>query len=94
MLGFMVALIAGFATPHLVEPMARPAARAMSREIPIEPEELLLVAFMIAMLVAALIAAASGESNAFAVMLGGILGYFAVRLMAMIRRSVDGKNRD
>ena len=93
MLGFIVGLIAGFATPHLEEPVARPVARAIAHEIPIEPEELLLLAFMIALLIASVIAAAAESSNAFSVVLGGTIGYFAVRILAMVRRAIDGRPR-
>ena len=86
MFGFLIALVAGFATPKLEEPLARPVAKAMARFVPVEPGEMRLLAFILAMLIAALVAGIFGSVSALGLMVGGAFGYFGQRIIAAIQR--------
>ncbi|ROT98584.1 hypothetical protein [Histidinibacterium lentulum] len=89
MLGFLIAALAGFLTPKLEEPAARPLAKSLSSSVKVEPGEIRTLAFMLALLGAALLSTALDSDNAFAVVLGGVLGYFGTRIVAALRRAMD-----
>ncbi|GGL67264.1 hypothetical protein [Wenxinia marina] len=89
MFAFILGLIAGFVTPHLDEPVARPLARGVAKEIPVEPNEVRLVSFMAALLAAALIAEIFDSEALVGLTFGAVLGYFATRLVAAVRRAMD-----
>jgi len=90
LLGFIIAVIAGFLTPHAEQPLARPLARALGGAIRLEAGEMRLLSFMLMMLLAGLASALLSSGSAFWVMLGGALGYFATRLMEAARRGLGG----
>lgn len=94
MLGFLVAIVAGFLTPHAEAPLARPLARAAERWITLEAGEVRLVAFALMLLAAGLIAVLLGSGNAFWIVLGGTLGYFGTRILAAAREAIDARRRD
>lgn len=92
MLGFIVAAIAGFITPQLEVPAARPVVRMLEQHITLEAAETRLIAFIIAMLAAGVIASLLDSGSAFWMILGGALGYFATRLVAAARAAMDARN--
>lgn len=89
MLGFICAVIAGFAAHYVEEPLVRPLARALQGKIDIEPAETRLVGFIITMLIAGVVAELLRNGSAFWVILGGALGYFALRIIAAVKSLVD-----
>lgn len=92
MLGFLVAVAAGFATPHLEGPVARPLAKMMEKYITLEVSEIRLIAFMVAMLAAGVVSALLHSGMTFWVILGGALGYFATRIVAATREAIDARD--
>lgn len=92
MFGFLVALAAGFATPKLEEPLARPVARALAPHIPVQPNEMRLLAFMIALLIAVLVAGIFNSGSPLGLLVGAILGYFGRRIVAALQ-GLSGGNR-
>lgn len=94
MIGFIVAIIAGFLTPLLEAPIVNPLVKALEGNIKIEPNEHRLIAFMIAMIIAGLIAALISSGTAFWIIFGGILGYFGKRLFAAAKQQIDDHDED
>ncbi|MBI1418449.1 MAG: hypothetical protein GC146_14625 [Limimaricola sp.] len=93
MLGFIVALIAGFVTPYIEEPVARPVAQALSGAIKLESGEMRAFAFMLMALAAGLLATLLASGSAFWIAAGTVLGYFATRIVAAAKAAVDGRPR-
>lgn len=91
MLGFLVAIAAGFATPHLEDPVARPLAKLMGKYITVEVTEIRLIAFMVAMLAAGVVSALLHSGMTFWVILGGALGYFASRVVPALREMFEAR---
>ena len=94
MIGFLVALIAGYFTPQLDSPVSVPLRRSISAHVPVQEVELRLISFIVAMLAAGLIAALFDSGSAFWVILGGALGYFGKRLFAAGQREVERRRAD
>lgn len=94
MLGFLAAIAAGFATPHLEAPLARPAVKLLGRYITIDAEELRLVSFIIALLIASVVAVLLASGSPFWIVIGTTLGYFATRLVAAAKVAMDNRNAD
>ncbi|MEL6958221.1 MAG: hypothetical protein AAGL89_04630 [Pseudomonadota bacterium] len=92
MLGFIIAVVAGAATPMIEAPLARPLAQALSDVMPLEDGELRAFAFMIAMIIAGILCAIFGTGSALGLAVGGTLGYFVVRLARWIQRVIEGRN--
>jgi len=93
MLGFVVALLAGFLTPHIEVPLVRPLVRKIAPHLRIEETEVRMVSFAVMMLVAGLIAALLRSGGAFWVILGGVLGYFVLRLFEAGRLALEQRRR-
>lgn len=91
MLGFLIAIAAGFATPHLEAPVARPLAKMMEKHFTVEASEVRLIAFMVAMLAAGVVSALLHSGMTFWVILGGAIGYFGSRLIAAAREIIDAR---
>jgi hypothetical protein len=91
MFGFLIAVAAGAATPMLEGPLARPVARAMGANVEIADGELRALAFMIAMIIAGVVCALFSSGSALGLAVGGALGYFGVRLLRWLQRSVDSR---
>lgn len=85
MFGFLVAIAAGFLTPQLDAPVARPLVRKMEKHFTVELAETRLISFIVAMLLAGVISALLDSGSAFWVILGGALGYFGIRLVAAVQ---------
>jgi hypothetical protein len=93
MLGFIVAVVAGWLTPVLEEPLARPLAKAIGGVVRVEAGEMRALAFIIAMLAAGVAAELFDSGSTFWVILGGAIGFFATRLVAALRAVIEGKPR-
>ena len=93
MLGFLVAVAAGFITPHIEGPVAGPIVKALDGFIKIEAQEMRLTAFMLALLAAAVIAAILNSGSVFGIIFGAILGYFGTRIVAKLKQVIDGQNK-
>lgn len=90
MLGFLIALGAGFLTPMIEGPVARPLARAMGQTIEVSDAELRALSFMVAMIVAGLLCAVFSTGSPLGLAVGGALGYFGVRLVRWLERIIKG----
>lgn len=88
MIGFLLAVAAGFAVPYAIEPLARPVANAARPWLHVEDAELPLLAFILLMLAVSVLAALVTGGSAFLLLLGGGVGYFAPRAVAGLR---DGR---
>ena len=91
MLGFIVAIGAGFIVPHLEAPLGRPVAKFLSKHITLEATETRLISFVIAMLGAGIAAALLDSGTMFWMTLGGALGYFGARLVAAGKTAMDAR---
>jgi type IV secretory pathway TrbD component len=91
MLGFVVAVVAGFLTPAAEETLARPVERALREHILLDQGERRLLAFVLVMLLAGVAANLLNSGSPFWVILGGALGYFGTRLVAAARRVLDAR---
>lgn len=91
MFGFLIALGAGFLTPHLEKPLAEPLSQTLKGKIDVAPAEMRLLAFMIALFVGAVVCAALGTGSMFTIVIGGTLGYFGTRIIEMVKGAIDGK---
>lgn len=91
MLGFVLAVVAGFLTPAAEDTLAKPVASALSSYILLEPGERRLLAFMLVMLIAGIAANLLDSGGPFWVILGGSVGYFATRLIAAARGAMDAR---
>ncbi|MEO1639267.1 MAG: hypothetical protein AAFU41_08475 [Pseudomonadota bacterium] len=93
MLGFLVAVAAGFITPQIEGPVAGQIVKALEGSITIEANEKRLIAFMVALLAAAVIAALLDSGSVFGIIVGAILGYFGTRIVAKIKQVIDGQSK-
>lgn len=91
MFGFLIAAAAGFATPMLEGPAARPVARMLGQSIEIEDTEIRLIAFIIAMVIAAVVASIFDSGSMLGLLIGGALGYFGTRLFGALKRVIEGR---
>ena len=81
MLAFIVAVVAGFLTPHVESSIGKSVTQALSDHITVEPGESRLIAFLVVMLLAGIVIALIGGGSPFWVILGGAIGVFLSRLI-------------
>lgn len=91
MFGFVIALVAGFLAPHAEAPLARPLAEAIRGVVKLEDGEMKLLSFMIVMLIAGAACAMFDTGSPLGVILGGVIGYFGLRLSTYAKSKIDGK---
>lgn len=91
MLGFIVAVIAGFLVPMIEKPVTMPVVKFLGGYLKVDPSETRAVGFMIAILGAAIVAALLDSGTTFGIVLGAVLGYFGQRLYALLRRIIDAR---
>jgi hypothetical protein len=85
MFTFVIAFIAGLATPF-AEPHIKTALESLTLDdLKIEPGEFRTFAFAVMMVAAALLSALGGGGSAIALAVGGLLGLFGKRLFDAIR---------
>ncbi len=92
MLGFIIAVAAGFFTPLIGGLLVDPIVRVLGNHITIEADERPLIAFMLAMLVAGIASAVLVSGTPFWIILGGILGYFGSRIVEAVRKVMAERN--
>lgn len=93
MLGFILAVVAGWLTPVAEGPVARPLAKAMRPQVAVEEGEMRVLAFIFMMLVAGLLAEIFDSGSAFWVIAGGTLGFFGTRIVTWLRGVLGGRRR-
>jgi hypothetical protein len=93
MLGFVLAVVAGWLTPAAEGAVARPLARALGPRIVVEEREMRAFAFVVVMLAAGLLAEIFDSGSAFWVILGGAVGFFGTRIVEVVRAVIAGKPR-
>jgi hypothetical protein len=93
MLGFVLAIVAGWLTPYVEDPVIRPLAKALGPKFDVEEGEMIALAFMAVMLLAGLAAEVLDSGSAFWVILGGVIGFFGNRIVAALRSAIEGRSR-
>lgn len=91
MLGFLVAFIAGLLVPQIEGPVAGPVVKFLNGHIPVAETEKRAIAFMIALLGAAILAELLDSGSTFGVIFGAVLGYFGMRIYAVLKRIIDAR---
>ena len=86
---FIIALIAGFITPYLDGPVARPIAKLLSPLFAVEESEHRLISFMVALLGTGLLTRVFYSGTPFWIAIGLVLGYFALRIVAGAKAMMD-----
>ena len=94
MFGFLIAVAAGFLTPFAEAPLARPLARLLERHMTLEPGEVRVISFMVILLVAAILCAIFNSGSVFGIVLGAILGYFGLRIIAAVKDMMAARSKD
>ena len=94
MLGFLIAVAAGFLAPYLEDPLAKPLAETMRNHMTLETGEVRLLSFILMMVAAGLLSILFDSGNAFGLAVGGGLGYFLLRLTAALRVIIEGRKPD
>ena len=94
MLTFILAVIAGFATPY-IEPALTKILQSRLTDISVKAGEYQIITFVLLLIAVAIAAIVSGlMASAFTVLCGGALGLFGVRLFKILRDLVDGQRGD
>ena len=93
MLGFIIAVGAGFAVPMLEDPVGQTLADMLRKVMPVEVGEARIIALLAVLLVVTFLALIFGGGSPFAIAIGITLGYFATRLVGMVKQAID-KNAD
>ena len=94
MLTFILAVIAGFATPY-IEPALTKILQSRLTDIAVKAGEYQIITFVLLLIAVAIAAIVSGlMASAFTVLCGGALGLFGVRLFKILRDLVDGQRGD
>ena len=94
MLIFILAVIAGFATPY-IEPSLTKVLQPRLADDNVNNGDYQTITFVLLLIAVAIAAIVSGFSaSASTVLFGGALGLFGVRLFKIIRALVDGKSGD
>lgn len=92
MLGFIIALIGGFAAPYLDDMAARPVADALPKKtMAVEDGEIRALSVLIALLVVTLVCTIFNSGSLFGIAVGMVIGYFLTRLVAALKQAADPK---
>lgn len=91
MLGFLIAVGAGFLVPVIEGVVGETIAEALRKNMELEMSETRVISVLVALLAASLLAMAFDSGNAFSIALGLTIGVFGMRLIAVIKKAVDGK---
>lgn len=92
MLGFIIAIGAGFLVPMLEDPVGQTLSDKLHKVMPIEVGEARIIALFAALLAVSLLAVLFDSGSAFGIAVGLTLGYFGTRLVTMVKKAVDGKS--
>ncbi|MEO0358273.1 MAG: hypothetical protein AAF386_08270 [Pseudomonadota bacterium] len=90
---FIIAVGAGFATPYAEPHLQKFMKSVLSDDVPMAEGEFRTFTFVMLMLAVSLLAFGSNIS-AFAVILGGGLGLFGLRIFNALKSRVSGKKDD
>ncbi len=93
MVGFIFAFLAGFLTPHVEPALAQPLARALSRHMPVEAGETRVLALLVALAGAGVLCALFDTGSPLGLVIGGGLGYFALRLLAAAQKALETRGK-
>ncbi len=93
MIGFILAVVAGWLTPAVEGPLTRPLAKAMAPRILVEPGEMRALSFIIVMVAVGVLAELFDSGSTFWVILGGAIGFFGTRIIGALRVVIEGKPR-
>lgn len=94
MLGFLVAVAAGYLSDRAEKPLARPLAETLRPWIAVDEAEMRPLSFMLCLLLAGLLAELLHSGTPFWVILGGVLGYFGSRIIAAVQGEMERRKRD
>lgn len=86
MFGFLIALGAGFAIPHLKQPVVGPIMAQLRKFITVDEAETAAIAVMVATFGAAVVASVFDTGSAIGISIGVFIGYFATRILAVANR--------
>lgn len=90
MLGFIIAIALGAATPKIEDLVARPLAQLLGKNIEVFDDELPVLAFIIGMFTAAIISAIFSNGSGLAIVFGATIGFFGLRIVRLIQRLLEG----
>ncbi len=94
-MSFILAIIAGFVTPMVEGTVSGFLQKLQTKDIQIEAGENRALTFAILLLGVAVLANITGVSaNAFWLLIGGILGLFAMRIIAAVKGMASKKKTD
>ncbi|MEM1374433.1 MAG: hypothetical protein AAGF78_08650 [Pseudomonadota bacterium] len=89
MLAFIIAAAAGFVSRVVKERLVSALESVLMDKIDISTEEALALSYALCMLVAGVVIALAGSSiSAFVLLLGGLIGLFAMQIYAAIRKAI------
>jgi hypothetical protein len=91
MWAFILAVIAGLLVGPAEEPLAKPVARLIAPVVRIDPAEMRLLSFALLMLIVGVLAELLHSGSTFWVILGGVIGLFAMRIYAFVKARIDNR---
>ncbi|SEW17231.1 hypothetical protein SAMN04488515_1392 [Cognatiyoonia koreensis] len=91
MLGFLIAVGAGFLVPVIEGAVGETIAESLRKHMELEMSETRVISLLIALILASLLALALHSGNAFSIALGLTIGYFGLRIIGIIKKAIDGK---
>jgi len=91
MLGFVIAVGAGVIVPMLEDPVGQTLADMLRKVMPVEVGEARIIALLAALLVVSLLSMMFASGSAIGIAVGLTIGYFATRLVSIVKKAVDGK---
>jgi ABC-type microcin C transport system permease subunit YejE len=91
MLGFIIAVGGGVLVPMLEDPVGQTVSDQLRKFMPVEVGEARIIALLAVLIAVALLSALFGSGSILGVAVGVTLGYFATRLVTIVKKAVDGK---
>lgn len=93
MIGFIVAVAAGYLTPQFQSSVAPPVAQAL-KPLSILESEYDVIGLMAAFLAAALVSTVLSSGSTLGIAIGVAIGYFGTRLVKIVQDATSGRPRD
>ena len=94
MVGFIIAVAAGYFSKMAEGMLARPVAAILGDYIKVEEHEIPVLGFMLVMLIAGVCSALLDSGTAFMVIFGGSLGYFGARIVTAVKTVINPPKND
>lgn len=91
MLGFIIAVGGGALVPMLEDPIGQTVSDQLRKVMPVEVGEGRIIALLAVLIVVAFLSALFNSGSILGIAVGLTLGYFATRLVAVVKKAVDGK---